>query len=131
MFTQFLSFACVGALSYLVDAGVLSAVLAIAPGRFYLGRIVSYLAAASFAWCLNRSFTFRDRGPRWRQWRRYLVANLGGGLANYATYATLVAIVPFCRLHPTAAVAAGSLAGMMLNFTASRRFVFARQQKTA
>jgi putative flippase GtrA len=130
MFTQFLRFACVGALSYLVDAGVLSAVLTLAPGRFYLGRIVSYLAAASFAWWLNRCFTFRDRGPRWRQWWRYLVANLGGGLANYATYAALVAAVPFCRLYPAVAVGAGSLAGMMLNFAASRRFVFAQKQKT-
>jgi putative flippase GtrA len=131
MFTQLLRFSCIGALSYLVDAGVLSAVLMLAPGRFYLGRVVSYLAAASFGWWLNRLFTFGDHGPRWRQWRRYLVANLSGGLANYATYAALVASVPFCRLYPAVAVAVGSLAGLMLNFAASRRFVFAQKQPTS
>ena len=121
---QFLGFACVGAITFVVDAGVLTAALAIAPGRFYLGRVVSYLTAASAGWWLNRRFTFGGRGRRWRQWLRYLVANLSGGLANYAVYAVLIEIVPLCRSHPTLAVAAGSLAGLVLNFAASRRFVF-------
>jgi len=32
--------------------------------------------------------------------------------------------VPLCRAYPVMAVAAGSLAGLVLNFAASRRFVF-------
>lgn len=125
LFSQFLRFACVGAITYFVDAGVLTAVLAVAPGRFYLGRLVSYVAAASFAWALNRRFTFGASGSRWRQWLRYLLANLSGGLANYAVYAGLIEIAGFCRLYPALAVAAGAVAGLSFNFTASRRFVFA------
>jgi putative flippase GtrA len=128
--SQFLRFACVGAITYFVDAGVLTAVLTWAPGRFYLGRVVSYLAAASFAWALNRRFTFGASGSRWRQWLRYLLANLSGGLANYAVYASLIAVSPFCRLYPVLAVACGSLAGLVLNFAASRRFVFAGNGST-
>jgi putative flippase GtrA len=103
---------------------VLAVVLALAPGRFYLGRVVSYLAAGSAGWWLNRRFTFASRGARQREWLRYLTANLAGGTANYAVYAALVAWVPLCRAHPTIAVAAGSLAGLVFNFTMSRRFVF-------
>jgi putative flippase GtrA len=121
---QFLRFACVGAITYFVDAGVLIAVLAVAPGRFYLGRMISYLAAASFAWALNRRFTFGASGSRWREWLRYLLANLSGGLANYAVYAALIASSPFWRQYPMLPVAAGSFAGLVLNFAASRRFVF-------
>ena len=121
---QFLRFACVGAITYFVDAGVLTAVLAVAPGRFYLGRVISYLAAASFAWALNRRFTFGASGSRWREWLRYLLANLSGGLVNYAVYAELIASSSFCRLYPMLPVALGSLAGLMLNFAASRWFVF-------
>jgi len=124
VFAQFLRFACVGALTFLVDAGVLAALLAAAPGRFYLGRVISYLAAASAGWWLNRRFTFEAGGGKWRQWLHYLIANLSGGAANYAVYAALVAIVPLCRAYPEIAVAAGSLAGLVLNFAASRRFVF-------
>jgi len=121
---QFLRFACVGALTVFVDAGVLTLALAMLPGRFYVGRIVSYLAAASAGWWLNRHFTFGGGGTKLRQWARYLVANLGGGLANYAVYAVLVALVPLCRAYPPVAVGAGSLAGLALNFLAARRFVF-------
>jgi putative flippase GtrA len=124
VFAQFLRFACVGTLTFFVDAGVLTAVLALLPGRFYLGRVISYLVAASAGWWLNRRFTFEAGGARWRQWLRYLIANLSGGAANYAVYAGLVAVVPLCRAYPVVAVAAGSLAGLVLNFTASRRFVF-------
>jgi putative flippase GtrA len=123
-FGQFLRFACVGALTFFVDAGVLTAVLALLPGRFYLGRVVSYLAAASAGWWLNRRFTFAAGGARWRQWLRYLIANLSGGAANYLVYAALIAIVPLCRAYPVIAVAAGSMTGLVLNFAASRRFVF-------
>jgi putative flippase GtrA len=121
---QFLRFACVGALTFFVDAGVLTLALAMLPGSFYLGRVVSYLAAASTGWWLNRYFTFGGGGAKLRQWARYLLTNLGGGLANYAVYAVLVALVPLCRAYPPIAVGAGSLAGLVLNFLASRRFVF-------
>jgi putative flippase GtrA len=121
---QFLRFAGVGAITFFVDAGVLTAALAIAPGRFYLGRAVSYTAAATMGWWLNRRYTFGHGGTRWRQWLRYLVANLSGGLANYAVYAALIALSSLCRAYPAAAVAAGSLTGLLLNFAASRRFVF-------
>ena len=126
IFRQFLRFACVGGLTFLVDAGVLTLVLAILPDRFYLGRVVSYLAAASAGWWLNRHITFGAGGAPARQWARYLVANLGGGLANYTVYAALVAFVPLCRVYPALAIGAGSLMGLALNFDASRRFVFGR-----
>jgi putative flippase GtrA len=127
---QFLRFACVGAITYFVDAGVLIAVLTVVPGRFYLGRVVSYLVAASFAWTLNRRFTFGASGSRWWQWLPYLLANLSGGLANYAIYAALIAVSPFCRVYPALTVACGSLAGLVLNFAASRRFVFTGKGST-
>jgi putative flippase GtrA len=57
---------------------------------------------------------------------RYLAANAIGGLANYATYALLVATVEPVRRWPVLAVAAGSVAGLLLNFFLSRRFVFGR-----
>lgn len=96
------------------------------PGWFYLGRVLSYAAAASAGWWLNRRYTFASGGSRWREWLRYLLANLGGGVANYAIYALLIGLAPVCRAYPALAVAAGSLGGLSLNFTLSRRLVFNR-----
>jgi putative flippase GtrA len=47
-----------------------------------------------------------------------------GGLVNYATYAILVTWVPMAAAHPVLGVAAGSIAGLTVNFLLSRRVVF-------
>ena len=47
-----------------------------------------------------------------------------GGVVNYATYAIAVATWDFARAHPVIGVAAGSVAGLAVNFHLSRRLVF-------
>lgn len=123
--TQFLRFALVGCAGFVVDAGVLSLVLWLGADH-YTGRVVSYLAAATFTWALNRNYTFRaQRGARLvGEWGRFLAANAVGGVINWATYAILVATSAVVFAHPVIGVAAGSLAGLVVNFTLSRRFVF-------
>ena len=122
---QFLRFALVGCAGFVVDAGVLSVVLWIGADH-YTGRIASYLAAATFTWALNRNYTFRaQRGTRLlSEWGRFLAANAVGGVINWAAYAILVSVSALVFAHPVIGVAAGSLAGLVVNFTLSRRFVF-------
>ena len=122
---QFLRFALVGCAGFLVDAGVLNAVLLLGADR-YSGRLVSYLAAATFTWALNRNYTFRaQRDTRLLgEWGRFLAANAVGGLINWTTYAILVSVSTTVFAHPAIGVGAGSLAGLVVNFTLSRRFVF-------
>jgi putative flippase GtrA len=55
---------------------------------------------------------------------RFLVANSLGLVLNRGTYAALIATVPLCVEAPVLAVAAGSVAGMIVNFTLSRQMVF-------
>jgi putative flippase GtrA len=47
-----------------------------------------------------------------------------GLVLNRGTYAGLIATVPLCVAAPVLAVAAGSVAGMLVNFTLSRQMVF-------
>ncbi len=119
-------FGLVGVAGFVVDAGVLQGLLALGAGP-YEGRLVSYVAAASATFLLNRAFTFRDRpksATPMRQWVLFLALNLVGFACNYGTYAALVAWVPLVAAWPVLGVAAGSLAGMVGNFLLSRRFVF-------
>jgi len=122
---QFLRFGVVGTLGFLMDAAVLLGMLALGAGP-YGGRVASYLAAASLTFAVNRAWTFRTaaRAPVARQWGVFVALNLLGFIANYGTYAALIAASPLVATYPVLGVAAGSLAGMFINFTVSRRFVF-------
>jgi putative flippase GtrA len=122
---QFLRFGVVGTFGFVVDTAVLYAGLAIGLG-LYGGRALSYVAAASANWALNRAWTFRGQGdaPAMRQWAMFLAVNLIGFACNYGTYAALVSLVPIVAQQPVIGVAAGSLAGMVGNFLLSRRYVF-------
>ena len=129
MTSRFLRFAIVGALGFLVDAGVLALVLHSGLAGFHAGRCLSFLAAASFTWALNRRFTFADRaasrGNRGAQWARYVAAMSAGAAVNYAVYALVLAWAGYTALVAPLAVAAGSIAGLGVNFSAARWFVFA------
>ncbi|WP_236552541.1 GtrA family protein [Belnapia sp. F-4-1] len=126
MLGELLRFGTVGVAGFIVDAGVLTAGIALGTGP-WLGRVLSYLAAATTTFALNRAWTFRAsrrEGGLGRQWLLFLLVNVLGFLCNYGTYAALVAGVPLVAAHPVIGVAAGSLAGLAANFLMSRRFVF-------
>jgi putative flippase GtrA len=117
-------FAAVGVAGFLIDATVLNAMLALGVG-FYRGRAISFLAAATVTWYANRHLTFSSRDPRFvSEWARFLAANASGGIVNYTVYAALIYHSALCQKHPTLGVAAGSIAGLLLNFTVSKNIVF-------
>ncbi|MGQ9366831.1 GtrA family protein [Azospirillum sp. ST 5-10] len=126
------AFGAVGVAGLLVDVAALYALLhglgleAMGQAGFLAARVPSFFAAATATWALNRAFTFRNARPEplWRQWAKFIAANSVGGVLNYMAYAGCIAYgAPFIA-HPELAVAAGSLAGMVFNFTASKFLVF-------
>lgn len=123
---QFARFALVGGAGFVVDVGVLY-FMRRAGLDLYSARLVSFVAAASFTWLGNRAFTFAAaRGSARRltgEWFVYLAAMTAGGLVNYGTYALLVTVSGLFRQHPWLAVAAGTGAGMMINFVSARRIL--------
>jgi putative flippase GtrA len=124
----FLRFGSVGFAGFVVDLAVVYA----AKGwlGLYGAGMLSYLLAASCNFSLNRYWTFQDRPrpPIGRQWVMFLVATLPGLIFNRGAYAGLIATVPLCAVHPFLAVIAGSVAGMMANFTMAHRVVFAERR---
>lgn len=122
---QLLRFSAVGVVGFAVDTAVLYAALGLGAG-LYTGRLASYLTAATVTWALNRRFTFRESRSAHlaTEWTRFLAVNSVGGTVNYIAYAALVTTLPFVTANPWLGVAAGSLAGLAVNFTLSRRMVF-------
>jgi putative flippase GtrA len=120
---QLFRFAVVGLLGFLVNAGIVEALVRpVGPAR---AQLLAFPVAASATWWLNRRYTFHASGRAWqREWFMYLAANGLGWLANNGAYFVCIAMYPLAHRHPALAVAAGSLAGMVFNFFLSKRYVF-------
>ncbi len=123
---QFVSFGVGGVIGLMVDMGVLWVCIRVIGMDPLSGRGVSFLFSVTTTWAYNRTVTFagaRDE-PILSQWAKFAAANSVGFAVNYATYAALIATTVFFAAYPEAAVACGSLAGMLFNFTASKKMVF-------
>jgi putative flippase GtrA len=121
----FLKFASVGTIGLAVDVVVLYAMFAVGLDRF-AGRMVSFFVAVTCTWYLNRTFTFAGRAGAkpLREWGMFVLANGTGAAANLLTYMAIMLADPVGPLWPAIATAAGSLSGLLLNFSASATFVF-------
>ena len=128
---QFIRFGMIGTGGLVVDTSALYFFMWVIGLDHYTGRLASWLVAATFTWAMNRRFTFADRRPPFRQWLAFLAANAVGGTVNFTVYATLVAFVPLVEAIPALGVAAGSIAGLFFNFTASKLVVFRRARPSA
>jgi len=124
--SAFLRFALVGAAGFVVN----EAALWIALNVLHLGKdaawFFAFVPAVTFTWWGNRSFTFREHastGARamLNEWVRFVTTNSFGALVNFVIYELLIHLT---AASPLLALACGVLAGMVFNFTLSKKFVF-------
>ena len=130
--SQFLRFCAVGTVGFVVDAGLLYALMRGAGADPYSGRVASFLVAASVTWALNRSFTFRAAaaqapGNLRRQWRDYVALMAVGAAINYGVYVLCLLNSPLMRAIPTLAVAVGAVVALAFNYLMSKNLIFARR----
>ena len=118
-------FSLAGAAGFLVDAGIVW-VFTRAGADPLTAQAVAFTVAVTVTWLLNRRFTFAyHASPNWlREWLHYVAANSIGAVVNNGVYVLLVLSMALFSREPVLAVAAGSLAGLVFNFTASRALVF-------
>jgi putative flippase GtrA len=122
----FLRFGMVGAVGFLVDYGVLHAVVSLVGIGPIAARFVSFPVAVLATWLLNRAFTFRQptvHGPV-RQAMLYALVQGVGGVVNVAVYTAAIALVPVLKSALFVPLAAGSAAGLCLTFAGSKYFAF-------
>jgi putative flippase GtrA len=127
---QIPSFAAIGLIGYVVDAGVTYL------GAKYLGlspeiaRPPGFLIATVVNFALNRAITFRHaKAPPMRAFLRYCLVAAAGLAVNYAVYSLCVVLWPLAGFVVTPGilplfVAAGAGAAMALTFVGFRWFAF-------
>lgn len=127
MIVQFFRFGVVGVIGFLVDSAVLYAMLWLSMG-FMSGRFVSFLCAATATWLINRRVTFSPSAHRsvLREWVSYIIAMSGGGVVNLLCYRLVMSSFHYQTYLPLLAVGAGSIAGLLVNYTVAKFWVFRR-----
>lgn len=125
-------FLLVGGLGLVVDIAVYSGLQAAFEINHLLARTLSFVAAATHNWFLNRQYTFlygRGRPPA-QQWLTYLGVMLVGLLVNVGTYAALTMPgAPLARWRYSALLI-GIALGTACNFIAARSYVFAKPRSS-
>ena len=127
--SRFLRFAVVGGAGFFVNEAILFVAIRWLHLGAYAGGIFAFLLTVTFTWWGNRMLTFREeavhRGTAMiEEWFKFVTANAIGFVVNYAVYASLVTFAPAPLNSPYVALAFGTLAGLIFNFTLSKRFVF-------
>jgi putative flippase GtrA len=129
----FLRFATVGVSISIIDAGGLYLFMALGLNP-YIGRLISYTAAMSAGYVLNRYFTFHHLETGRALWhslvRHFGVHSIGGAL-NYAVFIVVLLIgqrmggeVAAAATLPLIAVWIGGLFGLCFNYFFSKKLVF-------
>ena len=127
--SRFLRFSVVGAAGYFVDLAILLVMLKLIGSDPYSGRLVSFLGAVTFTWWGNRRLTFADKSATGAravvmEWLKFFGANSIGAVVNLGLYTALVTFAAHPLGNPFVAQPIGILAGLVFNFTLSKRLVF-------
>ena len=122
---SFSRFGLVGAVGFIVDAGLLQVLVALGWGPI-AARCIAIPVAVLATWLLNRGFTFPEaqQGPALPSLARYAAVSAMGAGVNFVTYTALVLASATMAAHPLYAVAVGSLAAMLVNYLGSKHFAF-------
>jgi len=123
---QLFFFGLSGVAGYIVDASI---TVALKPHLgVYLARIPAFMAAATATWLINRNITFGKETSKHtsilKEYAHYLSLMLFGMAVNYGAYALSITLMPDIPHAVLICVAIGSLAGMVVNFFTSKKFIF-------
>ncbi|WP_312228697.1 GtrA family protein [Pseudescherichia sp.] len=122
---EFFFFGISGVIGFLVDTAVLYLL------RDYCGPFIargfSFFAAVFVTWLFNRAITFKQKRSGMKpknEFFSYLFLMLGGGVVNYGVYSWLITAYKIALENPIIGVAAGSIAGMVVNIATSKFILF-------
>lgn len=148
---EFFRFCLIGGVGFLVDSAVTNILFFLLAqenlSMVLVARIIGMFVALQATYRLHRVFTFRGQTPHSRRsWVKFMQFNLIGAAINYVVFVvagTLLArwIMPFIAgsesfymplfdantllfMIVESAVIAGTIAGLLFNYWANRRFVF-------
>lgn len=124
--SRFLRFALVGAVGFVVDAGVLQALISLAGWGPVEARAVALPTAIFATWLLNRTITFPEShgGPIVASLMRYAAVSAVGATVNFIVYSVLVFASQAMAALPIVPLAIASIVALVVNYLGSKHFAF-------
>jgi len=119
-------FILVGAIGFLIDAGILTALMKSLEFGHYGARAISFTIAVTATWYMNRRWVFERNAVNMsrREYTSYLSVQVIGALINLSVFAAVIEFVPGLAKMPVIPLAVGAAVALIFNFGASSRFVF-------
>jgi putative flippase GtrA len=124
----FARFAAVGAIGFVIDAGVTVLLIWSGMAGPLAARVCAFMLAVAATFVLHRVWTFRRRTRPQSRLARFLAAQAAGVAVNYLVYAALIGQLPTNPATAAASVAAGSGAALGLNYLLARLWVFSSRR---
>lgn len=120
------SFAVIGGLGFIVDGGILTFLNSVYGVDLLPARLVSFSAAVTTTWLLNRYQTFSDRKEARlvHEWGRYAAVNSIGSLMNMGIFFWLLSHYPILADVPLVPLGIAASVALVFNFFASKYVVF-------
>ncbi len=131
VFRRLPGFVLVGAIGFLIDAGILTALMTGFGFDHYSARAISFTIAVTATWYMNRRWVFdRNAAPMTgREYSSYLLVQIIGAVINLSVFVAVIEFVPKLVRMPVIPLAIGAAAALLFNFSASSRFVFSESRK--
>jgi putative flippase GtrA len=126
---RFLRFAAVGGTGFFVNEGTLALAQELLRAGPRVSWFIAFVPAVTFTWWGNRNLTFSDKASAGAtgmltEWGRFVTDNGLGAAVNFAIYSALIGFAPDPLRIPYVALSIGILAGLIFNFTLSKKLVF-------
>jgi putative flippase GtrA len=117
-----------GAIGFLVDALVLTAFMRSLHLGAIAARAVSFPAAVTVTWLLNRHGAFAGRGlaNARHEYAGYFAIQLVGAALNLLVFVACLESWPALAEWPVIALAAGAAIALLFNFFAARLMLYSR-----
>jgi Predicted membrane protein len=122
---RFASYTTVGAVGFIVDAGILSALVHVWEWPHYTARALSFAAAVTVTWALNRRWVFARTHDATREYGAYFGVQAVGAFINLGTYALVILAYPPLARLPVLPFTVGAALGFAFNYYWTVRWVYA------
>ena len=132
---RFIRFGLVGGFGFVIDLGVVLALIQALQLDPVLARIPAWITAVSITYLFNLLFTFRSarlklvgKRQRLRRYGLYVLSQLAGGVVNVLTY---VLVVSLFGVAWSVGLVIGTLVGMILNYLGASAVIDRRYESRA
>jgi putative flippase GtrA len=128
-FKQFVIFMAVGFIGFVIDALLLTYLSQKIGLSLLASRVLSFSAASTITWLLNRKVTFKTAKATHIEYLKYNTVQLLGAGINFSIFIVIVEIFEKFEQTPIIPLGIGAIFSMAFNFIGAKLWVYKHKWK--